>query len=54
LGGISSTIGIWKDGGWAQYCKLAAEQVHKVPDHITLEQGNVGLSNLADKKKKLH
>lgn len=38
VGGINNTVGIWKDGGWAQYCKLAAEQVHKVPHHITLEQ----------------
>ncbi|KDR20240.1 D-arabinitol dehydrogenase 1-like [Zootermopsis nevadensis] len=38
VGGINNTVGIWNDGGWAQYCKVAAEQVHKLPDNITLEQ----------------
>jgi NADPH:quinone reductase-like Zn-dependent oxidoreductase len=43
MGGINKTVGIWSNGGWAQYCKVAAEQVHKLPDNITLEQGNVWL-----------
>jgi len=38
VGGINNTVGIWRDGGWAQYCKVAAEQVYKVPENITLEQ----------------
>ncbi|XP_069684513.1 uncharacterized protein [Periplaneta americana] len=38
IGGINNTVGIWSDGGWAQYCKVPCDQVHKLPDSITLEQ----------------
>jgi len=38
-GGINSTVGIFKDGGWGQYCLVPQKQVHKLPESITLEQG---------------
>ncbi|KAK4878825.1 hypothetical protein RN001_011331 [Aquatica leii] len=37
-GGISSYIGIFKDGAWAQYINVLQRQVHKLPHDITLEQ----------------
>ncbi|XP_019878621.1 D-altritol 5-dehydrogenase-like [Aethina tumida] len=37
-GGINNTIGIYRDGGWANYALAPEEQVHKLPDSITLEQ----------------
>lgn len=37
-GGISSTIGIWRNGGWSQYCRVPAETVHIVPPQVTLRQ----------------
>lgn len=37
-GGIRSTIGIWRNGGWSQYCRVAAETIHHVPPQITLRQ----------------
>ncbi|XP_054276162.1 uncharacterized protein LOC128995239 [Macrosteles quadrilineatus] len=33
-GGIDSLIGIFTDGGWAQYCKVPARQAHKIPDNL--------------------
>ena len=38
VGGINNTVGLWRDGGWAQFCKVPSDQVHKIPDNITLEQ----------------
>ncbi|CAH1107905.1 unnamed protein product [Psylliodes chrysocephalus] len=38
IGGISNTIGIYRNGGWAEYCVAPIVQVHKVSDTITLEQ----------------
>ena len=38
-GGITSYIGIYKDGAWAQYVRVLKQQVHKLPNEITLEQG---------------
>ncbi|XP_047097424.1 D-arabinitol dehydrogenase 1-like [Schistocerca piceifrons] len=38
-GGINSTIGIYCNGGWAQYCTAPDTQVYKLPDNIALEQG---------------
>lgn len=38
-GGIHSTIGIWRNGGWSQYCRVPASSVHILPPQITLRQG---------------
>ncbi|XP_028127953.1 D-altritol 5-dehydrogenase [Diabrotica virgifera virgifera] len=38
IGGISNTIGIFRNGGWANYCVAPVDQVHKLSDSITLEQ----------------
>ncbi|CAH0549581.1 unnamed protein product [Brassicogethes aeneus] len=38
IGGINNTIGIFRDGGWANYALAPEEQVHKLPEKITLEQ----------------
>ncbi|XP_968542.1 uncharacterized protein LOC656956 [Tribolium castaneum] len=38
LGCGTNTIGIFKDGGWAQYVLCPEEQVHKLPQNLTLEQ----------------
>ncbi|PSN45209.1 hypothetical protein C0J52_07142 [Blattella germanica] len=38
MSGLTASIGMWSDGGWAQYSKVSAEQVHKIADKITLEQ----------------
>ncbi|CAB3257430.1 unnamed protein product [Arctia plantaginis] len=37
--GINSTIGIFRDGGWAEYCVVPQQQVFALPDGITTEQG---------------
>uniref|UniRef100_A0A1B6DVG1 Enoyl reductase (ER) domain-containing protein n=1 Tax=Clastoptera arizonana TaxID=38151 RepID=A0A1B6DVG1_9HEMI len=37
-GGINSTIGIFSNGGWAQFCKVPARQVYRVPDGMLLKQ----------------
>ncbi|XP_052739197.1 uncharacterized protein LOC112045129 [Bicyclus anynana] len=39
--GINSTIGIWRDGGWAQYCRCPQDQVYALPDGITTEQAGL-------------
>ncbi|KAI5640072.1 alcohol dehydrogenase groES-like domain-containing protein [Phthorimaea operculella] len=39
--GINNTIGIWKDGGWAQYTRCPQVQVFALPDSITAEQGGL-------------
>ncbi|KAL0809358.1 hypothetical protein ABMA28_011563 [Loxostege sticticalis] len=39
--GINSTVGIWRDGGWAQYCKVPQTQVYALPDGITTEQAGL-------------
>uniref|UniRef100_A0A1L8D6P6 Aldehyde reductase-3 n=1 Tax=Plutella xylostella TaxID=51655 RepID=A0A1L8D6P6_PLUXY len=39
--GINSTVGIFKDGGWAQYVKVPMEQVYALPDNISLEQAGL-------------
>ncbi|XP_069684549.1 D-altritol 5-dehydrogenase-like isoform X3 [Periplaneta americana] len=36
--GIDKSTGTYKDGGWAEYCLVPADQVHKLSDNITLEQ----------------
>ncbi|CAH0602035.1 unnamed protein product [Chrysodeixis includens] len=39
--GINSTIGIWKDGGWAQYVRVPQQQIFALPDEITTEQAGL-------------
>lgn len=34
-GGLRSTVGIWKNGGWANYCRVPSALVHKVPDDVS-------------------
>ncbi|CAB3257429.1 unnamed protein product [Arctia plantaginis] len=36
--GLNSYIGIFKDGGWAKYCKVLQQQVYALPDGITNKQ----------------
>lgn len=36
-GGINNTIGIYKDGGWAEYVLVPEKQVHKLTENISLE-----------------
>ncbi|KAJ8958447.1 hypothetical protein NQ318_002234 [Aromia moschata] len=38
IGGINNTIGIYRNGGWADYAVVPIVQVHKVPDSIDLQQ----------------
>ncbi|XP_071447638.1 L-threonine 3-dehydrogenase-like isoform X2 [Hetaerina americana] len=38
-GGINNTIGIFQDGGWAEYCIAPAFQVYKLPNNIPLQRG---------------
>lgn len=38
MGGVDN-IGTFKDGGWANFIVVPEEQVFKLPDGITLEQG---------------
>ncbi|XP_018333987.1 D-arabinitol dehydrogenase 1-like isoform X2 [Agrilus planipennis] len=37
-GGINNTLGIVRDGGWAEYVSVPSDEVYKLPDCITLEQ----------------
>ncbi|XP_023024099.1 D-altritol 5-dehydrogenase [Leptinotarsa decemlineata] len=37
-GGIRNTIGIFRNGGWANYALVPVDQVLKLKDNITLEQ----------------
>uniref|UniRef100_A0A2A4JDD1 Enoyl reductase (ER) domain-containing protein n=1 Tax=Heliothis virescens TaxID=7102 RepID=A0A2A4JDD1_HELVI len=41
IAGINNTIGIWKDGGWAQYVKAPQTQVFALPDGISTEQAGL-------------
>nr|CAD7613936.1 unnamed protein product [Timema genevievae] len=38
VGGISNTIGMWLDGGWAEFCAVPADQIFKLAENITLKQ----------------
>ncbi|KRT85950.1 hypothetical protein AMK59_2106, partial [Oryctes borbonicus] len=33
--------GLFKDGGWAEYCSVPDHQVMKIPGNITLEQAGL-------------
>ncbi|XP_069685586.1 uncharacterized protein [Periplaneta americana] len=37
-GALNNAVGIYRHGGWAQFCKVPAEQVHKLPPNIPLER----------------
>ncbi|XP_063545617.1 uncharacterized protein LOC134753611 [Cydia strobilella] len=39
--GINSTIGIWQDGGWAEYVRCPDTNVFALPDEITTKQGGL-------------
>ncbi|XP_063372322.1 uncharacterized protein LOC134660485 isoform X1 [Cydia amplana] len=39
--GINNTIGIWRDGGWAEYVRCPDTNVFALPDEITTEQGGI-------------
>ena len=47
-GGLRSTIGIHRNGGFAKYCVAPLEQVNKLPNEVTFEQG--GFISIQDKK----
>ena len=36
--GIHSSIGVWRNGGWSQYCRVPASNMHILPPQITLRQ----------------
>ncbi|KAK7862918.1 hypothetical protein R5R35_003255 [Gryllus longicercus] len=38
VGGLNNTIGIYRNGGWANYCVVPNNQVFKLPEKISLEQ----------------
>ncbi|XP_059057756.1 D-altritol 5-dehydrogenase-like [Achroia grisella] len=40
-GSSKYTIGIWQDGGWAQYVRAPQDQVFALPADITLEQAGL-------------
>ncbi|XP_046683539.1 D-arabinitol dehydrogenase 1-like isoform X4 [Homalodisca vitripennis] len=37
-GGLATTVGIYKNGGWAQYCKASAGQIFRLPESVTFQQ----------------
>lgn len=37
--GVHTGIGILHNGGWAQFCKVPARLVHRIPDTMTFQQG---------------
>ena len=37
--GFSTAVGINRNGGWAQFCRLQAKHVLPLPHHMPLEQG---------------
>uniref|UniRef100_A0A1B6FK96 Enoyl reductase (ER) domain-containing protein n=1 Tax=Cuerna arida TaxID=1464854 RepID=A0A1B6FK96_9HEMI len=37
-GGLNTTLGIFNNGGWAQFCKVPAKQVYQLPESITFQQ----------------
>nr|XP_026483345.1 D-arabinitol dehydrogenase 1-like [Vanessa tameamea] len=40
-GGKDTVIGIWRDGGWAQYVRCPEDQVFALPEGMTTEQGGL-------------
>lgn len=37
-GGLRSTVGIWKNGGWANYCRVDSSLVHILPDSVPFDR----------------
>ncbi|PSN51331.1 hypothetical protein C0J52_15719 [Blattella germanica] len=37
-GGLNNAVGMYRNGGWAQYCRVPAAQVYKLPSNIPLDQ----------------
>ncbi|XP_001639828.2 D-arabinitol dehydrogenase 1 [Nematostella vectensis] len=37
-GGTGSAIGVWKNGGWTQYARVHAPNIHIVPPQVSLKQ----------------
>ncbi|PNF25813.1 L-threonine 3-dehydrogenase [Cryptotermes secundus] len=40
-GGVDKITGIYQDGGWAEFCLVPADQVHKLPKNISLQQAGL-------------
>ncbi|XP_021918601.1 D-arabinitol dehydrogenase 1-like isoform X1 [Zootermopsis nevadensis] len=40
-GGIDKITGIYQNGGWAEFCVVPADQVHKLPKNISLQQAGL-------------
>ncbi len=40
-----NTIGIMRDGAMAQYCRVPADQVYKLPKDISLRQGEYSVQH---------
>lgn len=38
VGSLDNTIGIYRNGGWAEYALVPEKQVHKLPNGIGLEE----------------
>lgn len=39
FGGPKNAIGIYQNGGWAEYVRAHVSQVTKVPEYLSLDQG---------------
>lgn len=37
-GGLRSTVGIWRNGGWSNFCRVPACLVYKVPDNLPFDK----------------
>ncbi len=36
--GLATSIGVLRDGGWAEYCRVPAMQVARIPESVSLQQ----------------
>lgn len=39
VSGLNSYIGIARDGGWAQYCRVPQDLIYELPEGVTTKQG---------------
>ncbi|XP_075214997.1 putative zinc-type alcohol dehydrogenase-like protein YdjJ [Lycorma delicatula] len=37
-GSINSAVGVFRDGGWAQFCKVPSVQVYRLPPNVSFKQ----------------
>ena len=37
-GGLRSTVGIWRNGGWAQFCRVPSCLVHKIAENLSFSK----------------